>query len=391
METWIKRDTRKQFKSHRGTIIVLVLLIIAVSLCLYEYYDNIESLLVRYGMISTGEKVISESEIASLIRKTLNDHRLFDIEIEKALFDYHNIKTNHPCFKTIWPEEFPFIWFNTVLKQNSAGFDNLAITSGELDNADRLLVYLIHSQSADTLGEILLKSSRQAQPEMSSIAFLFDNFADYKIENALELIWMDIPFGFILKPDQIPGDKISKALSNSRGQCILEIPADRDSWELILKAHRMAKNIDDIEFSASNLRAVFGVFPTLDGIYFFSDSNAVADRDLIKLVMEQIEYYRLAYIKLGSSPVYADSLAYIKGLKIRDFNTVIDFTGLEEAELINGLIKNASDFSKSNKGIYLIRSNEESSKAIKQVQELFERLNIVQSRPLRIALSIENL
>ena len=105
-------------------------------------------------------------------------------------------------------------------------------------------MYLIALESLDTLGEIILTPSRQAQPDQSSIAFLFDKFADFKVEDALELIWMDIPFGFILEPDQIPGDKLSKALLNSRGQCILKLPADRESWDLVLKGHKLAKNID---------------------------------------------------------------------------------------------------------------------------------------------------
>jgi len=248
---------------------------------------------------------------------------------------------------------------------------------------------LIDTYTGDSLAEFLFVSSSKATPRVSSIGFIFVNFADFKQTEALELIWLNLPFGFVLKPDQAPDNKLAKALKSSRGQCILELPSDTISWNIILSGHKLAKRLSDNKLNSSNMRAILDIFPVLDAISF--KEIGLENRELEKMILNEAANLRLTYLYSRKTPGYADSIAYLKGQKIKITSGGGTVKKLSGNELRVSIISGANDLTKFNKGIYYISSTTENLEIIKSLLPLFEKLNISITPPLRLAETVEDL
>lgn len=389
MENWIKRENRKKTGIPRAKIILLVLLFIAIGLYGSRFYPAIFKLKSYVGALSETKTLASEQDIQAAIENILDELRLAKAGIERPALNYINQQVEYPIFRVLWPNDFPFIWFTDRVQRQSQKYSGLHYQAVEVGGGKNLLVYFLVPGLSDTLTEIQLISSSKVQPEISSIAFIFDDFADFKIQDALELIWLDIPFGFILSPDQIPASKLAKALRASQGQCILKVPADRESWILVVKAHKLAGIVRNTDLNEVNIRAVFGAFPMLDAFYFSDMEDQ--DRELVKLIVDQAENLRLSYIHQNQKVGYADSLAYIKGMKIKELTGVTTCLEMSKDEIRKLIVHNANDFLKRDKGIYLIASRTGNTEVIKSQQPIFKKLNIVQVKPLRMANIVDNL
>ena len=298
---------------------------------------------------------------------------------------------NVVCQQTIEPTRegrVPKRIFNKI-RPLLKGKPRLDYDALEIGDNDRLVVKSIGSFDSDTLAEFEFVSSSRAIPKVSSISFVFRNFADFKREEALDLIWLNIPFGFVLKADQVPDEAISKALKSSQAQCFLELPADMISWEVILNGHRLLKNIPDNELSDSNLRAILETFPVLDAIYFHIGDDI--DRDLVRLIIGLADNLRLTYLLSDDNPDFADSLAYLKGLKIKSMPDIDKDISLAGNDLRSLIISRTNRFRQSDKGSYFVPSRFDEVENLKIFLPLFERLNIVITPPLRLAPIIEKL
>jgi hypothetical protein len=389
MDNWIKRDKRARSRVSWSRIVLWVLFLIVISLLISKFYPSLFKLKSYVNVISDKQPLGTGADIQKVVENILGELRLGKTEIMQQPLTYTKQQADFPVLRMYWPEDFPYVWFTNRVQRELSNFEDIGYFAIESNGGKDLLMYFYVPDLGDTLAEIQLIGSSKVQPELSSIAIIFSNFADFKIEDALSLIWLDIPFGFILVPDQIPGDKLAKALEAGPGQCILEIPAGRDSWELIMKAHHLAGIVKNTDIDRNNMRAVFNAFPVLDGFYFTDSDNP--DRELIKLVIDQAEVYRLVYLRHHPGVSYADSLAYLKGMKIKEFNDISKYVDLSPTEIKSLLVHQANDFSKHDKGVYILASRADNIDILKALQPLFERLNIVQVKPLRIAKLVENL
>jgi hypothetical protein len=235
---------------------------------------------------------------------------------------------------------------------------------------------------------LVLLSNSAVTPGVSSIAFIFNSLADLKEAEALSLIWLNMPFGFTLTPGQVPAAKLAKALATSNGQCFLELPTSRDEWRLVLQGHKLTKIIRDDSLSSENILAVFKVFPMLQGFCF--ERQGPPDRQLVQQILNAAEALKLAYIFDGSDISSVDSMAYARGLRIRQFPETNDCLALSIDETRALILHGTTEYSRQNKGIYLLSSSPESVMLIDSLLPLFRKLNIQPVSPLRLAEILDN-
>jgi hypothetical protein len=388
METWISRDKRGPRAFPWLALVLIVLFLVAAGLFTYKYFPGVYQRKTYANLLSNKKPLSSESEIRQFIGSILGDLRLGNTEINLQPLNHDQKRVDYPSYKILWPNKFPYIWFTKRIQSEGRSMKSLSYSAVELNDDNSLLVWLIDTEFADTLAEIELVASAKAAPEMSSIAFLFDNFADFKSQDALNLVWLDIPFGFIVHPDQIPGRKLSKALKSSQGQGILDMPSSSHEWQTILAAQRLAGTISTEKLNEVNVRAIMRLFPALGG--FTIPDSAGVDRDLVNLIVNEAEILRLTYVYEPQNLTYADSLVYLKGLRIKSLTGLIDCRGKSEEELKKLLVDRANDFTLADKGILLLDSDTGTVDAIKSLRDLFTRLNIIIVPPLRIAEAVEN-
>ena len=370
-------------------MIALLLLLIAIALSIWKFYPQVFRSKAIKSIVAEKPPLSSPAEIDTFVTAILAELRLNDDAIKPRPLNNDFKKVDYACFKIGWPRDFPYIWFTERLQRKADSLGNLTYDAVESTDGNNLLVWIIAPEFSDTLAEIALAASSGVSPRMSSIAFLFDNFANFKSDNALDLIWLNIPFGFILQPDQIPNEKLIKALKASPSQGILSIPTDSAGWALILSAHKLAKTIRDTRLNEANMRAALGVIPVLNG--FFLHDGPGSDREIIKLIIQEAEALHLTYLYSREQASYADSLAYLKGMKIKSLDNYIDCREQTPAELRKTIIDNMNDFTRNDKGTYLLASDAQTVEVIKSLQDLMAKLNIIIVPPLRTASTIEGL
>ena len=319
----------------------------------------------------------------------ISELNLDTLSLEKSLLNYENHTVSYPAFRIAWPRDFPYVWIGEQANIQKAKYDDLAVEAFDLPDNKGLVMRLVAPSIKGTIGELYLESSSRATPVMSSIAFLFDNFAEFKKDEAQQLAWMDMPFGFILRPDEVPDKKLSKALKASPGQCILQLPADRPSWEIILNSHRLAKHISTSELTDNNVRLILEQFPVLTGFYLVNTQDL--DRDLVRIIINQANLLDLTYLYQNSIPDFADSLAYLKGLKIKKWGNLKDLSGLSKEELYRNLLNDTNYLTEHDKGICMLASNSGNIKVVKSLLPLYSKLNTIIARPLRMAAPVDSL
>jgi len=389
METWIKRDQRRRKFRHWRIIILAALLLIAAGISLNRFYPKVFNIHRITGISSDKNAFGKSGDVLALFSSILEDLGLDHLEISRQRVNHLGKSTAYTCYRAAWPKDFPFVWFTQNLQNRCSAFDDLGYEASELADENRLLIWLTDPLLADTLVELELIASSQAIPKVSSISFVFTDFADYNRQQALDLIWLDKPFGFTLKPDQVPDEMLAKALKSSQGQCFLELPPDTADWSVILNGHRLANRIPDNELSEDNLRTIFEVFPVLDAIYFQPNENP--NRDLVKMIINMADNLRLTYLYSGETADYADSLAYLKGLKIKRIFGAGEFKILSGNELRESIVSRANNLTRFNKGLYFIPSRPDDMEIIKSLLPLFEKLNIKIAPPLRLAPLVDSL
>jgi hypothetical protein len=78
-------------------------------------------------------------------------------------------------------------------------------------------------------------------------------------------------------------------------------------------------------------------------------------------------------------------------MKIKSLDNYIDCREKTPADLRQTIIDNMNDFTKNDKGTYLLASDEQTVEIIKSLQDLMTKLNIIIVPPLRTASTIEGL
>jgi len=389
METWISRDQRQTHNRRWRLSVITLLLLISLVLVLYKFYPRIFDINRLVAQKSDKSAFKNSGESKAFIIDVLGKLGLEYLPVTDEPLDYFQKPALFPAYKILWPKDYPFVWLTARLQIECRAYENLAYSALEIGDNGRLAVWLIDTYTGDSLAEFLFDSSSKATPRVSSIAFVFDNFADFKQNEALELIWLNVPFGYVLKPDQVPDDKLAKALKSSHGQCILEIPSDTISWEIIMNGHKLTKRLSNNELSPSNLRTVLDIFPVLDAISF--KESEMENHELEKMVLSEAANLRLTYLYNRNIPGYADSIAYLSGLKIKRTIENGLSNSLSSNELRLAIIGVANDLTRSDKGIFYVNSTADNLQIIISLLPLLEKMNISITPPLRLAETVENL
>lgn len=395
MKTWISRDQRKRRAPLWKKITLIILILVAGGLLLIRFYpgtlknkDIAKASLKK--ILETGKEPIwNPARTESLFTNIMEELGLGHVEIEKRLLNFNGLKRPYPCYRASWPQNFPFVWFTLRLQDNCRHSENLAYNATEIKNGKGYLAWLIKPAYGDTIIEIELKSDKNLLPQATSISFIFDDFADFKIKEALNLIWLDFPFGFILRPDEIPDTKLAKALRSSKGQFILEFPANIENWDIILKSHQLSGIIENNRLNEENIGKILEMFPRLSAFYFDEDNGV--DRNLVKILINEAEKMKLVYIYRKNVPILADSLVYSSGLKIKRPIDVINCKGLTDIKLKSSIINQTAFFNKYNKGLYSIDSRFDNVEVIASLLPFLAKLNIIVVPPLRNAKLVERL
>jgi len=388
MATWISRSQRQKQNIVLKRLLLAILIFIAVFLIGLKFYPELISINDISDIISKKGRIIDSDDIDLIYSQIVADLGFGQAEIKPEPLNYKGEKKDYPCFSFVWPRGLPYVWFVSRLKSKCSSFDNLEIDAVEIKKGSSLVSWLVVPSDNDTIAEFLLISSNTLA-RVSSLSFIFKDFVEFKQKEALDIIWLDIPFGFTLHPDQAPGSKLQKALKSSKGQCILELPADRESWQIIINSHQLSGRIKNRELNEENLLTILKIFPVLDAIYFQVEREI--DRKLIQLVINATEKLRLTYIYRNNTSSYIDSLAYSKGLKFKKMAEIIDCTRLPGDEIKYKVYSRTNELTKSNKGLFIIKSNQENIEIISSLLPLFEKLNVVIVPPLRSAESVEKL
>jgi len=389
METWINRNQRPANGYRRRLFMIALLLLIAAGLVIIRYLPAFVNLNRLTAPKSDKPAFRENGEPTALIQGTLGQLGLEHLAIIPEPVDYKQKPVDYPTYKILWPKDYPFVWVVSRLQADCQVYDDLSYTAIEIGENEKLVFWPVDSFGGDSLAEFLFISSSGAIPRVSSVAFIFENFADFKQTEALELIWLNIPFGLVLKPDQVPDAKLTKALKSSQGQCILELPSDADSWDIIFNGHKLAKRLPNNELSSLNLRAILNIFPSLDAISFKAGENE--DRELEKMVLNEADNLRLTYLYNRKYPGYADSIAYLKGINIKRTVDGDSVNILSGEQLRLSIVDKANALTSFDKGIYYIPSTIENLEIIKSLMPMLEKLNISITLPLRLAKTVDSL
>ncbi|OQX91725.1 MAG: hypothetical protein B6D58_06635 [candidate division Zixibacteria bacterium 4484_95] len=395
MIAWIPRDQRKKGVPFWEKITLVILIFIACGLLLITFYPgklkdkNIVGTSIG-KILETGKgQLRSPAQTESLFTNIMEDLGLGHVAIEKRHLNFKGLKKNYPCYRASWPQNFPFVWFTLRLQYICKYSDNLTYNAIEIKDGKGYLAWFVKSAYSDTVAEIELKPDKNLLPQATSISFMFNDFADFKIKEALNFIWLELPFGFILRPDEIPDAKLAKALKASKGQCILELPANIENWDIILRSHKLSGIIENSQLNEENIGKILGMFPRLSSFYF-DEGNGI-DRNLVKLLINEAERLKLVYIYRKTIPGLADSLVYSSGLRIKRFEGVINCNGMTYKKLKSLIVDQTVFLRKRNKGLYFLDSRSENVEVIASLLPFLTKLNIIVVSPFRNAQLVERL
>jgi hypothetical protein len=109
------------------------------------------------------------------------------------------------------------------------------------------------------------------------------------------------------------------------------------------------------------------------------------------MVLDEAANLRLTYLYNRKTPGYADSVAYLKGFKIKNTCNNETVNRLTGDELKVSIIGAANDLTRFDKGIYYVPCTAENLEIIKSLLPLLEKLNISIAPPLRLAKTVETL
>jgi len=388
METWISRNKRKRKTFWQRWFIIPILLVIAVGLYMPYSHPQLRPKAILHNIIPP-VPVVSETDIYHFLSDILAEFRLDSLNIELKKLDTSQTKVNYSRYDISWPKDFPALWFVNRVQQKGQSLAKFSSKALENRADESLTIWLMAGDYADTIAEIELIPNTDAVPRMSTIAFVFDNFANFRIDEALALTELNIPFGFIIQPDQIPGTKLVKALESSRGQCLLKVPSNRLGWELVMATNQLAKAISNNKINQVNMRSVMANTPSLAGLYF-TDSLAI-DKEIVRLVLDEAEYSKLSYLYQDNGCSFCDSLAYLKGINILKFDNLVDCRKFSVDELSETILGAANNFAVDNKGVFLLNSAQEILPVIKSLDNIFKKYNVIITPPLNTAAVIDGL
>lgn len=395
MENWISRDQRKKRSPLWMKILLIFLIFIAGGLLLIRFYPQIlrdkkiAGTSLQKILEIKNKQIKTPAQAESIFVNIMENLGLGHVEIEKQPLNFNGVKKPYPCYKTSWPQSFPFVWFTLRLQDNCRRSENLIYDALEIKGGKSMLALLVEPGYGDTIVEMVLVTDKNTSPRATSISFIFDDFANFKSKEALNLIWLDFPFGFVLWPDEIPDTKLAKALRSGKGQCILELPTDIESWEIIFKSHQLSGIIENSQLNDENFGKVLEMFPGLEAFYFNEDNGI--DRNLVEMLINEVEKLKLVYIYRKKVPGLVDSLVYSSGLKIKKLTGVINCNGLTDKKLKSSILKQTGFLNKYNKGLYFINSYLENVELIASLLPFFAKLNIIVVPPLRNAQLVERL
>jgi len=384
MQNWISRKQRPSQHNLTKTLLIIVLILVLGSLIGIRFSDS-----KIMNRIFNNDNQISSERISGLIESSYISLGLADLELENKKTNYLNKKTGYKCFASKYPSSYSDLWLVEKLVNECQDIDNLICTSTEIQNSDDIVIHFINKDGPDTLVEFLVQRSRNAKPVVSSISFLLDDFAEYKRDEVLEFIWLEIPFGFSLSPVQVPDDQLSRALKNSQGQCIIQLPDNRKAWEIIIKGHYLAKRIKSDEISEANIYDILRHFPLLEGFYFLKSD--LPDPEIIEILINVSESLRLTYLYELYEVNQSDSTLYLRGLKMKKLNDMINCKSYNNSKLRSRILKSINQLHNPHKGTFILGNNNENLAVFKEIIPLFKKLNIVPVKPLRKAINIKEL
>jgi hypothetical protein len=389
MSPWVNRNQRHQRLLFIRPLIIILLSIIAVALILIKWLPQRYNYKNLVALVKNDNPINEPAEIEKFYQEIYNDLNLGKAQIKRQAGDYKGIRRHYPCYAGLYPKDYPFAWLMQKLNEKCQAFPDITCESMETNQGRELVTWLIRTTWQDTIAELNLAASGGMIPGVSSISFIFKNFSDFKQAEALDLIWLDIPFGFTLRPDQVPGDKLARALKSSKGQCILELPVNRDEWQVILHSHKLAGTIMAESLTYENTLSIMRVFPSTDA--FFFSGGAASDHELIHTLINVAEARKMIYLYAGEKQADYDSLVFARGLKFRRLIDVTHGENITSDEFRDLILRQTVEFRKAHKGIYFIGSRSEHVQGISSLLPLLDKMNIKTSPPLRHTESIEKL
>jgi hypothetical protein len=382
------RVSRKQRADNRASLLKITLWCLGILFVLVltiRYHHSVVasiSTLLSSGEHRQGTRTridLNFPNIDSLFMKTFSELGLEEQKPKRIGENEKSWSSKHsPQFKARWPAAYPLVWFTQKLQMVCFRYDSLRYDAIEKSGGKGLLAAVINGR--DTLGRIELTIDARCLPGASSIAFVFDRFDDLTTAQKKSLINLNIPFGYILRPNQIPNRELGKVLNACRGECILEIPVDKGGWTTILGAVHMTSVGKGGRPGEKNVAALLARFSAIDGFYL--DNTTILDKDIIADIISPIKKMGLTYIYNNSIPNYADSIISSQGLKIGRFINKMDFRGLKAAELKRSILARIVILAEHNKGTYMLDSRPENIEIINSMMPFLAAMNVIVCAPM---------
>jgi hypothetical protein len=393
MSTWTPRNKRSNRYAQIGKFVSLGLaLILAILIVIHYAIPYIDRLTTKKPAKSTSVARITgikptPASIDSLFRNAFADLNLQQIALQKTTTDSLGRQFGHPSYAALWPQTYPFVWLTLKIQANCHRYDSLYYDAIEIKNGKGLLLVLFDTK--DTLGRLELTASDKPIAPAFSMAFIFDDFSNLRSDQIQKLAKLDLPFGYILKADQAPDKALATILRASKGQCILDIPTDEESWKIICRTKPRGKSGKEISIDKKAISAVLGQFPRLAAFRF--DENNGIDRELVNALVSELERRSLTYIYDNPPPSYADSIVYANGLKISNFTIWSDSRGQTADKCRELILAKSNVLNSEDKGSFYLDSKPEIVALLSSISDLLKKLNVTIAPPLAKAQPVEKL
>lgn len=373
---------RKSVKIKRLRIIGGLLLLVLTALYIFRFHPQLQ---IPFSMKK--HQHATTQDVLELCNRVLADQGLEGIRNETWHSDSAVARGTGIRYNALWPKDLPAIWFTMGIRQFCLANGNLTCETVEADSGRVLEALFAVPGEKDTLLALSLDVTAELRPPLGAVAFVFRNFANLREAEALRFITSDLSFGFSLCPDQIPGPRIASSMETGRGLCLLELPCDRESWEVILRCHRLYGTTADERLVEANLLAIFKTYPALAGFYF--EQSKRPSPDLEYLVMQVAQKLGLTYLYNRTEPTSTDSLAYANGLIIKRLAKPLEVNSGFPDNLRTLIFQATNNVTDPIKGTYLLQSDSTTFETVAFYLPLFQRLNVSVVSPLDLAETVD--
>jgi len=272
-------------------------------------------------------------------------------------------------YRIDWPRNYPSIW---LVK----GFQSVCNEAGGLvcigtESNDGAVTDLEIRAGVEVVVNISVNRV-VAAGRAGTISFAIENFAGLRRETIVKLIETGTAFGFFLKLGEFPDATLAKELQSSLGECILEIPTDASSWEIILKARKF-KVSRGLFPDESVIRSILEQAPRLKAISLVG--NTEQNRSLTRRIIAAAAELELDYIYMNDTADFADSLAYSAGLRIIRRSDFID-TGDKMSQVKSAIMERIGQLSLKDKGCFVLPGTPESIAFLSLLKPNLDRLGL---------------